>query len=58
MLTEEQLERLKNSKSEREWNAVREAIKTANGGEYPKDWLMRVLVSGIASMAQRNWESV
>ncbi len=56
MLTEEQLEKLKNSKSEKEWNSICDAIKTANGGEYPKDWFMRVLVSGLASMAKSNWE--
>lgn len=58
MLTEEQLEKLKNSKSEKEWNSICDAIKAANGGEYPKDWFMRVLVSGLASHVKRYWDSV
>jgi len=53
-MTEELLNRLRNTKSEREWSALCDEIK-ANGG-YPADWYARVILSGLAHTAQQNWK--
>ena len=54
-LTPEALNRLRASKNHNEWNAVCDEIKSPNG-ELPSDWFDKVLVSGIAAEAQRNWK--
>lgn len=56
MLTEVELDSLKASKTEQEWNATCDAIKKAHGG-YPPDWFVKVLMSGVLAMTQANWTS-
>lgn len=52
-MTEELLNRLRNTKSEQEWNSICDEVKR-NGG-YPADWFAKVILSGLASKAQKSW---
>ncbi len=54
-MTEEQIQQLLNTKSETEWNALCDEIKQANGGDYPHDWYVRVIIGGVINQAQANW---
>lgn len=54
-ITEQELEKLKATKSETEWNATCDEIKRARGGEYPPDWWAKVAMSGIMSIASLAW---
>lgn len=54
-LTDEEIIRLKATKSEQEWNDVCDEIKTARDGQYPNDWFMRVMVSGLAEQIKARW---
>lgn len=44
------------AKSEVDWNARCDAVKAANGG-YPSFWFFEIVMSGVASRTQNNWES-
>ena len=56
-MTDEQIQKLLNTKSEIEWNAVCDEIKQANDGNYPNDWYARVMLGGVAYQAQANWNN-
>lgn len=51
-LTQEEITRLKATKSEQEWNDVCDEIKTARAGQYAPDWWPRVMQSGLAAEIQ------
>lgn len=53
-MTEELLDKLRNTKSESEWNALCDEIKK-NGG-YPADWFAKVVLSGLMHKTSQNWE--
>jgi hypothetical protein len=53
-ITEEGLNRLRNSKDAQEWDATCDAIKKAHGG-YPSDWWPKVMQSGLAAQVPENW---
>lgn len=53
-ITQEELDRLRSSKNEEEWNAACDAIKKAHGG-YPHDWWAKVMQSGLAAQVADNW---
>lgn len=46
MLEDKELEALKATKSEQEWNDLCDAIKENHGG-YPADWFPKVLLIGL-----------
>lgn len=48
-LTEAELNELKNTKNETEWNALCDKIKAARKGSYPPDWFNKVLLTGVIS---------
>lgn len=54
-LTEEEITRLKATKSEQEWNDVCDEIKTARNGQYAPDWWARIMVSGLARQIKARW---
>ena len=54
-ITETEIERLRSTKSETEWNAVCDEIKRARGGKYPKDWWRRVIMGGVFDTARTRW---
>jgi hypothetical protein len=56
-ITIEELQKLRNTKSESEWNAVCDEVKAARGGQYPPDWFMKVMISGLARVVQANWNT-
>lgn len=46
-ITDDEIEKLKNSKTESEWNAACDDIKRARKGMYPPDWWPKVQQSGL-----------
>lgn len=50
-ITDEEIEKLKNTKTEGEWNAVCDEIKKSRNGQFPSDWWPRVKLSGIMDEA-------
>jgi len=54
-MDEKMLQRLRETKSEAEWNATCDEVKKANNGGYPTDWFAKVILSGLAHEAQGNW---
>lgn len=53
-ITEEELEALRSSKNESEWNAACDRVKKAHHG-YPYDWYEKVLASGLTDEVAKNW---
>ena len=54
-ITEEELQRLRDSKNENDWNDACDAIKKARNGRYPDDWWAKVMTSGLADQVAKNW---
>lgn len=54
MMTDKNLNDLKNSKNESEWNAVCDSIKREHGG-YPADWFPKVVLSGLMAQVSMGW---
>jgi hypothetical protein len=54
-LTEEELQSLKDSKTEDEWSALCQAVKKARGGQYPLDWFAKVIQSGLSSQKSQSF---
>ena len=52
-LTEDEMIKLRNAKSESEWNAVCDEIKTARNGTYPPDWFDKMIETGLLSAISR-----
>lgn len=57
LLKDSDLNALKNSQNEEEWNAVCDRVKKEGGGNYPTDWFEKVLRSGVAGDAQERWDN-
>ena len=53
-ITETELNTLRSSKNEDEWNAACDAIKKNHGG-YPADWWPKVKLSGLMDSVAANW---
>ena len=51
-MSDEEFKSLENARTEDEWNAACDALKTARGGRYPHDFFPRVHLSGL--MARKN----
>lgn len=54
-MTQEQLDMMASSQSEDEWNMNCERVKKAHGGQYPPDWFMKVILSGLLTKTRTNW---
>lgn len=54
-ITQDELKKLKSSKTMEEWDATCDAIKAARGGQYPPDWFRKVMMSGLAASVQESW---
>jgi len=48
-MTEEQIEMMKSSATEVEWNANVGKVKATHGG-YPTDWYEKIVLSGVMKM--------
>lgn len=48
-LTSEEMRRLQNSSSEKEWNAICDEVKHRRNGRYPPDWFQKVIQSGLSN---------
>lgn len=55
-LTEKEIEKLKATKSESEWNSACDEIKKARNGIYPPDWWPRMMMSGLIAEIQDSWK--
>jgi len=51
----DEMAKLRNSKSEKEWDAVCDEVKAARNGQYPNDWYQKVLASGLSRRAAARW---
>jgi len=54
-ITNNEIQKLENTKNEVEWNSVCDEIKRARGNKYPPDWWMKVMMSGLAEKARASW---
>jgi hypothetical protein len=43
------------SKNPDDWNANCDAIKAANGGNYPSFWFATIILSGLSEEVARSW---
>lgn len=55
-LTEQELTKLKATKNETEWTTICDKVKATRNGQYPQDWFVKVLASGLAYKAQNSWK--
>ena len=49
LLTDGEMAMIEAVHTEDEWNNVCKVVKKVRGGQYPEDWFMRIIVSGIAA---------
>ena len=54
-LTDAEIIDLGKTRNEREWGEVCDRIKAARGGNYPREWFRRIVVSGFMAQTQRSW---
>lgn len=54
-ITEQEIQKLKETKSAAEWNAVCREIKSKRNGAYPPDWYEKVLGSGVMPTVSDSW---
>ena len=54
-LTRDEIIDLGKTRNEREWGEVCDRIKAARGGNYPREWFRRIVVSGFMAQTQRSW---
>ena len=54
-ITTEELAALRASKNEGEWNAACDAVKKARNGNYPADWFVKVMMSGLSAEVAEAW---
>lgn len=54
-ITDDEIKRLEETKSEAEWNAACDDIKRARGGQYPPDWWPKVSQSGLVRRVATSW---
>lgn len=55
-ITPEEIAALTNAKTEQEWNALCDQIKSAHGG-YPVDWYAKVMLSGLGAEKEREFKA-
>jgi hypothetical protein len=55
ILTTGELYRLRDARSEAEWNAICDDVKRSRGGRYPADWYAKVVLSGLAQETANHW---
>jgi len=46
---------MRDTKSEEEWNANVEKVKTCFNGKLPPFWMAEIIMSGIAEKAMKSW---
>jgi hypothetical protein len=54
-ITQAELDALRSTKNESEWNNVCNGIKQARNGSYPPDWWAMVMLSGLAKEVANAW---
>lgn len=54
-ISEEEIQSLKATTSEAEWNAACKLIKSKRNDKYPKDWFAKVLQSGLMDRIAAKW---
>lgn len=56
LISSEFLERFRQARSAKEWNALCDEVKLTYGG-YPSDWYEKVMASGLAATVQMGWQT-
>jgi hypothetical protein len=55
-ITEAELNALRATKNEQDWNKACDVIKKARDGSYPPDWWAKVKLSGLMDSVFAGWE--
>jgi hypothetical protein len=55
ILTKAFLDKLRSTKSGKEWSALCQPMLAENGGDYPAGWFEKVMASGLMAEAEKNW---
>lgn len=55
VITEQEIQKLKDTKNEIQWNAVCYEIKAARDGAYPPDWWPKMMMSGLIDQISKSW---
>lgn len=55
-ITDDEIQALENAKTEEQWNAVCDSVKKDRGGQYPPDWAIKVMASGVLNRAIERFE--
>ena len=56
MLTNKEINDLRSSRTEKEWNAVCAKLKAKHNGKYPSDWHEKIILSGILNRSIERWK--
>jgi hypothetical protein len=56
-ITEAEITMLESCNNEREWDDACDAVKKARDGQYPSDWWVRVMKSGLATQLATKWNN-
>ena len=55
-LTDEEIEELKRTKSEAEWDTLLTRFKVRRGGQVPGDWYQKVHRDGLKAQVSAKWQ--
>lgn len=58
LMSESMVASLKASKTAGEWGYIVRAMLLDNAGVYPEDWYEKVMESGVASAAEKQWTTI
>lgn len=56
-LTDKEIEKLRATKSELEWDIICDEIKCLRNEDYPVDWFLRVIASGLMAKIKSSWQN-
>lgn len=56
MLTNKEINDLRSSRTEKEWNAICAKLKAKHNGKYPSDWHEKIILSGILNSSIERWK--
>lgn len=54
-LSDSDLQALHGARSELEWNSVCDQVKKRHRGQYPDDWYVKVVLSGLIARKTFEW---
>lgn len=57
-LTDDELARLRATQTEAEFDQIFEEIKAARGGQWPSDWVSKIIHSGELNSISMRWRPI